>query len=584
MTRTLIVALACLAGCGSSKSPADFEKLTSDFVYDSLALSPVAATASGYHRHAGKELDTLMDDLSTAGLDAQRAHYRTFRDRLKAFDRTRLDPQSQADYAMIEDQIALGELELDEIQSWKHNPTVYVELIGNAIFTPHTVDYAPAADRYRHIRQRVEQVPKFLEDARKNLSDTCDIWAKVAIEENEGNIALVDKTLRAAVPAADRAAYDRAAEPALAALRGFNDFLRQLHSTGPDGWRLGKEKYAKKFRLALGTSQTPEQVLAEAEESLRTIRGEMFKLAIPLHHQLYPTHRDPVDVNLIVGETLKKIADQHPTRDGYFAAAQKTLDEARAFVKEKGFVRLPEHDNLKIIETPEFMRGIYGVGGFNPAPSLQPALQAYYWLTPIPKDWPRERAESKLREYNDYGLRMLTLHEAIPGHYLQYEYSNRVQPEARRLLRSVFGSGVYVEGWAMYSMDLMCEQGFLNNSPELRLTFLKHLLRSLANAIMDVRHHTLGMTDKEAMDLMLQKTFQEKEEAVAKVQRAQLASCQLPTYWVGYQEWKRLRADFKGPLTEFTAKTLSAGALPMPELRKLVLGTAGSAVAGTPSK
>ena len=582
MKRGLIIALTCLAGCGGSHSPADFEKLTSDFVFSSLALSPVAATATGYHRHEGKALDPLLDDVSAAGLEAQRAHYRKFRERLKGFDRAALDPQSQADYGLIEDQIALGDLELDEIQGWKHNPTVYVELIGNALFTPHTVEYAPAAERQAHIRARLEQLPKFLDDARKNLADSCDTWTKVALGENDGNIALVDKTLRGAVPAAERAAYDRAAEPALAALRGFNEFLRQLHSTGPDGWRLGKERYAKKFRLAMGTTRTPEQVLAEAEESLRTIRGEMFKLAIPLHHQLYPTHRDPVDVNLIVGETLKKIAERHATREGYFEAAQKTLDEARAFVKEKSFVKLPGSDNLKIIETPEFMRGVYGVGGFSPGPSLQPGLQAFYWLTPIPKDWPRDRAESKLREYNDYGLRMLTIHEAIPGHYLQYEYSNTVQPESRRTLRGVFGSGVYVEGWAMFAMEMMCDQGYLDKSPELRLTLYKHLLRSLANAIMDIRYHTLGMKDEEAMDLMLGKTFQEKEEAVAKVQRAHLGACQLPTYWVGYQEWKRLRADFKGSLNEFNEKTLRAGALPMGELRKLVL--AGSATAGTPSK
>jgi len=581
MKRGLIFLLTLLAGCGGSKSGADFGKLSSDFLYSSLALSPVTATATGYHTHQGKSLDTLLDDVSAVGLAAQRAHYHKFLESLRTFDRARLDPQSQADYGIIEDQIAYALLDLDEIQSWKHNPTVYVELIGNALYTPHTVEYAPAPDRQAHIRVRLEQLPKFIEDARKNLADSCDTWTKVAIEENEGNIGLVDKTLREAVPSANRAEYDRAAALALAALRGFNDFIRQLPSTGPDGWRLGKEKYAKKFRLSMGTTQTPEQVLAEAEESLRTIRGEMFKLSIPLHHELYPTHRDPVDTNIIVGETLKKIAERHATREGYFEAAQKTLDEARAFVKEKGFVKLPGPDTLKIIETPEFMRGVYGVGGFSPGPSLQPGLQAYYWLTPIPKDWPKERAESKLREYNDYGLRMLTIHEAIPGHYLQYEYANTVQPDTRRALRGVFGSGVYVEGWAMFGMDLMCEQGYLNNSSELRLTFYKHLLRSLANAIMDIRYHTLGMKDEEAMDLMLQKTFQEKEEAVAKVQRAHLGACQLPTYWVGYQEWKRLHADYKGPLNEFTDKALRAGALPMAELRKLVVAPAAK---GTPSK
>jgi uncharacterized protein (DUF885 family) len=217
------------------------------------------------------------------------------------------------------------------------------------------------------------------------------------------------------------------------------------------------------------------------------------------------------------------------------------------------------------------MRGLYGVGGFSPAPSLEPKLQAYYWLTPIPPDWSTERAESKLREYNNYGLQMLTIHEAIPGHYVQYEYGNRVQPGPRRLLRNVFGSGVYVEGWAMYSMEIMCDQGYMSNSPELRLTLYKHFLRSIANAIMDIRFHTLGLKDEEAMDLMVKRTFQEREEAIAKLQRAKLAVAQLPTYWVGYQEWKRLRADWGGAAKDFNERGLEAGALPMNELRRLLL-------------
>jgi uncharacterized protein (DUF885 family) len=574
MKYALLSTALLLAGCSANKSPAEFDTLTSDFVYSSLALSPVSATAAGYHKHDGRELDSLLDDMSAAGLDKQRAHYRAFDGRLNSLDPARLDPQSRADLGLIRAQIALGLLDLDEVQSWRHNPTVYVETIGNAIFTPFSVEYAPAADRFRHIRQRLEQVPAFVANAKANLADTPEIWARVAIEENDGSIALIDKAIRAAVPADQQAAYTPAADNALKALREFNEFIRKLPSTGPDGWRAGKDIYAKKFRLSMGSDRSPEQALAAAEASLTEIRREMFKLALPLHQKFYPKHRDPVDLNLIVNETLAKIADQHPTRQGYFEAAQKTLDESRAFVKSKDFLAMPQNDNLKIIPTPGFMRGIYGVGGFSPAPSLEPNLQAYYWLTPIPDDWSKERAESKLREYNLYGLQMLTIHEAIPGHYVQYEFAGRVQPGPRRLLRSVFGSGVYVEGWAMYAMEQMCDEGYMNGSPELRLTLYKHFLRSIANAIMDIRFHTQGLKDEEAMELMLKRTFQEREEAIAKLQRAKLAVCQLPTYWVGYQEWKRLRADWKGTTREFNERALAAGALPMNELRGVLIAPA----------
>src|SRR5262249_16070988 len=157
---------------------------------------------------------------------------------------------------------------------------------------------------------------------------------------------------------------------------------------------------------------------------------------------------------------------------------------------------------LQVIETPEFMRGIYAVGGFNPAPALEPQLGAFYWVTPIPKDWPQSRIDSKLREYNFYKLKLLTIHEAMPGHYVQLEFANSVEPKSRRLVRAVFGNGPYVEGWAVYATRMMIDEGFLNRAPELELTFLKEELRVLANTIIDIRLHMLNMTDQEALDLM----------------------------------------------------------------------------------
>jgi uncharacterized protein (DUF885 family) len=328
----------------------------------------------------------------------------------------------------------------------------------------------------------------------------------------------------------------------------------------------------------VGSDVTPEQLLADAEAQLREIRRKMFMDSLPLHQQYYPTHRDPVDLNLIVRETLDRIATRHVAAADYFAEAEKTLAETRSFMKshEDRIVKMPGQDNLKLIETPEYMRGVYGVGGFSPAPALQPELGAFYWLTPIPKDWPKERVDSKLREYNDYGLRILTIHEAIPGHYVQLEYANAIQPKSRRLLRSVFGSGPYVEGWAVYATDVMIREGFMDKSPELQLTVQKQLLRAIANTILDIRLQTGNMTEAEAMKLMVEQTFQEKEEATAKYQRARLNSCQLPTYFAGYRAWKELRAAAEKKdgaqfnAGEFHRKALEAGALPMPVLRRLL--------------
>ena len=247
-----------------------------------------------------------------------------------------------------------------------------------------------------------------------------------------------------------------------------------------------------------------------------------------------------------------------------------------AFVREKDLVTLPPNANLQVIDTPVFMRGVYGVGGFNQAPALEPKLGAFYWVTPISDAWPQARIDSKLREYNDSGLAHLTVHEAMPGHYVQAEYANEVQPRSRRLLRTIYGNGPYVEGWAVYAQQLMAEQGYLGDSPGYRLTLAKQKLRVLANTILDVRLQTSGMSDADAIDLMTKGTYQEMEEATAKLQRAKLSSCQLPTYYAGYKGWLAVREHYKAThgdattLKQFHEAALREGAVPLPVLDELL--------------
>jgi uncharacterized protein (DUF885 family) len=573
----LVLALAPMTGCGGRAPAPSFDSIAEEFVYGTLALSPASATQSGYHRHQGKSLDETLDDFSAAGIAAQRQFYTGFRARLEKWNSSGLTLEERADFQILSDQIALGLLELDRIQSYRHNPTMYVELIGNGLFNPFVLEYATKPQRMRHIIARLGKIPALLEQAKQNLADSPEIWTTVAADENQGNIDLIDKEIRAGVPSDLRSEYDTAAKSALDALRGFQDFLRNdLSKRAHSDWRLGPELYEQKFRYVLETDRKPDDALAEAEADLHSVRARMLELALPLHRKMYPGKPDPKDTNQILSETLARIADRHSTPESYMEDARRDLQEAREFGREKGLLKLPPRDNLQVIETPVFVRGLYAVGGFNSAPALEPQLGAFYWITPIPKSWPRERVESKLREYNFYKLKLLTIHEAMPGHYVQMEYANDVEPRSRRLLRSVFGNGPYIEGWGQYATQMMLDEGFLGGAPELRLTFQKEELRVLANAIIDIRLQTRRMTDQQALDLMMQQTFQEKEEATAKLQRAKLSSAQLPMYLVGWRGWIRVREQYKQSkgadykLSEFNERALREGAAPLPEIAKLL--------------
>ncbi len=570
------------AGCG--KKPAErFARLSEEFVYTTLSFSPSAATAAGLHKYQDRALDGLLDDLSPANIARQRSFYLGFRERLERLKQDELSAGDRADWRILEDQISLALLEFDEIRNYMHNPATYVETLGNALFTPYVLEYAPKSERADHIISRLKAVPLFLDQARSNVASAPAIWANVAMEENQGNIDMVDKTIRIWTPEDRRGLYSRAAQPALMAMHRFQDYLMgNLAPRNDYSWRLGGKSYPKKFRFSLESGIEPDSALLMAETELKQVRERMLALSLPLHKQMFPGHAEHTDLdgeareNRVVGEVLAKIAERHSTRESYMDDARQDLAEARAFVESKHLLTLPSRANLQVIPTPEYMRGAYSVGGFNAAPALEPQLGAFFWVTPIPPDWPMERADSKLREYNFYKLKLLTMHEAMPGHYVQMEVANDVQPPGRRLLRSVFGNGPYIEGWAEFATRTMIEQGFLDRSPELALTFAKEELRVLANTILDVRLHMLDMTDQEALDLMEQRTFQEHEEAVEKLQRAKLSSCQLPMYFLGWRGWNQVRNDYRQARGEafsmsgFNDRALKEGAVPLPVLGGLL--------------
>jgi uncharacterized protein (DUF885 family) len=554
-----------ILSCGLSLAQAEpgdrqFNRVVDDFVFGSLALSPVTATTVGYHKHHGEMLEDQLDDFSAAGIKASINLQRDIEARIEKLDPKVLSAEQRADLDIIRDAIQATRLDIEEVQSYRHNPTIYVELVGNALYTPYVLHYAAADERFKHIIQRLIRIPQLVRQGEQNLVDSPEIWNKVAREENAGNIDLIDGVLRTSCPKALMHDYTEAAGPALIALRAFNEFLEGTLSKKTSDWRLGKVHYAKKFSYVLATGKTPDSLLKEAEADLNKTRDEMVQLAAPRS----------------VEEALAEVALHHATPHTYMASAKQSLAAATAFVKEKDLVALPPNSNLQVIDTPVFMRGIYGVGGFNQAPALEPRLGAFYWVTPIADSWPQTRIDSKLREYNDSGLAHLTVHEAMPGHYVQAEYANDVQPRSRRLLRGIFGNGPYVEGWAVYAQQLMAEQGYLSDTPGYRLTLAKQKLRVLANTILDVRLQTLEMSDQEALDLMTKVTYQEMEEATAKLQRAKLSSCQLPTYYAGYVGWIAVRDHFKAlhgdalSLKQFHEAALREGAVPLPVLDELL--------------
>ena len=479
---------------------ADFEKASEQFMKASLVISPVNASQAGFHKYTdpktGKtvELDALLDDLGPAGIAAQKKFYTDWQQRFRKFDRASLTKEDNADWQLIDDQIAYSLLELNRIQSYKHNPTGYVEFVGNALFLPMSQNYAASDVRMGHVLARIGEIPRAMQQAKQVLVDTDPIYTSTALDENEGNIDLIEHTVKEQIPAGSalEKQYAQVAPPAIQALKDFSAWLQNDLAKRPTSrtWRLGKEFYDAKFKLVMETPVTPDEILQKAEQQMTAVRAEMLTLAEPMHKQMYPDHTDHGDLpaqqrqNLIISEVLTKISDDHVQRDELMDHIKGDLAGIIQFIKEKQIVGLSDRDNLKVIATPLFLRGIYSVAGFHNPPPLEPTAEAQYWVTPIAKSATDKAAESKLREYNNFALKWLTIHEALPGHYVQFEHANNVQPQTRRLLRALFGNGPYIEGWAEYIAQVMMDEGYLNGDPKFRLVMRKIRLRVLSNAIL----------------------------------------------------------------------------------------------------
>jgi len=373
--------------------------------------------------------------------------------------------------------------------------------------------------------------------ARANLVNPPRIFTETAIQQYKGTLALVrDGVTEFAVQGGRREALAPAQAEAAKALEGFIAFLEQdLLPRSNGSFRIGKAAFRKKLRTTLSSGLTPEAVLARAQASLKTIRAEMAQVALPLHQAWFPGVPAPGEAALIK-TVLDRIAERHPNPDNVVAQATRDVQEATAFVRAHNLVTVPDAPVLVKV-TPEFNRGVAGAYCETPGP-LEKDGTTFFCIDPAPADWSPARVASYFREYNDAMLQDLSVHEAMPGHYLQGVIANRYQGPT--LVRAIYASGLFAEGWAVYGEQVMARAGY--GGPEVHLQQLKMRLRVTINAILDQGVHAGAMTEAEALTLMREQGFQEEGEAVGKWKRACLSSAQLSTYYVGAAEMDDLRA------------------------------------------
>ena len=333
--------------------------------------------------------------------------------------------------------------------------------------------------------------------------------------------------------------------------------------------RLGPELFAAKLRHTLRVDLTPEDVLARAEREYTFVRAEMIRLARDLWPRWLPKLPIPTAASAgsqaaaeseTVRAVLDAIATEHPAPDELLERCRAEVAAIEAFCRDHDVIGLTD-EPLEIRWTPVFLRAYGGAMLDSPGP-LDKTEKSFFCITPVPPDWTPEQAESYLREDNERMLRVLTIHEAVPGHYLQGVYANR-NPS---LPRTILWSGVFAEGWAVYVTQVMMDLGYGADDPALLLVHWKFYLRAVTNAMIDVKIHTAGMTEDEAVSLMVDGGFQEESEARNKWIRARLTSTQLSTYFVGSSLFWEIELEARRRAAIAAGDPRGAAAVPEPRV------------------
>jgi uncharacterized protein (DUF885 family) len=544
----------------------DLKRLMDEFLAEFFRLNPTWATEIGAHAH-----DDRWPDLTERG----RADRLAFIERwLAAFGAmSELEDDDAIDRDLLIGELEAARFSETDLREETWNPLDWIYLLGGGLFSLMAREFAPLDVRLASVAGRLERLPEVVDAARASLvghagRPVARFQTETAIKQLSGVDELIGDALRTADGSSEPAVaavgsrLTAAATTARAAMAEFEIHLRDVVLPASEGeGRLGPELFAAKMRHTMRSeSLTPDRILEAAEREYAAVRAELVRIA----REIWPTwcgdRPVPDDEGALVRAVLDAIAVEHPRADELLDFCRAENARIEAFCAERDLIGLAD-EPLELRWTPVFLRPFGGAMLHSPGP-LEKGQKAFFSITPTPDNWTDEQRESYLREDNNRMLRLLTIHEAVPGHYLQGVYANRCPS----IVRAIFGSGLFAEGWAVYVTQVMMDAGYGADDPALLLTHWKFYLRAITNAIIDARIHTKGMTGEEAVALMVEGGFQEEAEARAKFDRARLSSTQLSTYFAGSMEMWDIELEVRRRAAVAAGDPSGAAAVPEPRV------------------
>jgi len=577
-TLAFVLCVALFAACKKDASVGPIQGSMDDVAfnnYETFFLEqlwkqfPDWGTSVGYHKY-----DSLLLVPDKKTREKQLKFVKVQLDSLGKYQPAAFLETNKMDYAIMQNQLQYMQWQMEQLKAYEWDPTTY-NVIGTFAYILNE-HYAPLEKRLTNFYQKMLNVPLYYKEAEKNIKNPVVELTDLAIEQHQGGLSVfgadfADSLKKTKIPEATQKQMLDRAKLCTDAVNEYASFLKNLKNDHPRSFRLGKDLYEDKFKYELQASETAQQIYNAAVERKKLVHHEMAKITLKLWPKYFGTQLKPTDTLDMIAKMIDTLSVKHARPDEFQVTITQLLPKLTTFVNQKDLLTMDPTKPLVVRKEPGYMAGVAGASMSSPGP-YDNAQNSYFNVGSL-AGWAPEKAESYLREYNQYIIQILCIHEAIPGHYVQLVYSNK----APSMIKSIFGNGAMVEGWAVYSEQIMLDNGFGNNDPEMWLMWYKWHLRSVCNTILDYSVHCQNMPKQNAMTLLMHEAFQQQAEAEGKWKRVSVSSVQLDSYFTGYKEIMDLRDDWKSKqgdkytLKEFNEKFLSYGSAPVKLIKEAML-------------
>ncbi|NRA83030.1 MAG: DUF885 domain-containing protein [Gammaproteobacteria bacterium] len=582
----LILGSSVLSGCQNQSSTTNsapvialvtqaqlFDNYSNDFIAALWQQNPTWALYSGYHEDDGKLVipDAFNRTKQLQFVTEQQAL-------LAVIDLTQLSPSQRIDAALITNLLDSTQWDIETFKSWQWQPSNYNVAGGFAQII--NGSYAPLEQRLTSVLERLTYVAQYYQAARANINNPTLEHTQLAIMQNNGALgvfsdSLIEQANNSSLTTAQKQLFGARVLEARQAVMSHIEWLTKLEAQvtqdGGRSFRIGETLYEQKFALDIQSDLTAKQLYTKALADKEKVLSEMAKLAEQLWPKYFKGQTKPATQQQLIATVIDKLSAKHVKREDFVSEIRAQIPALEAFVNSKKLITLDKDKPLIVRETPKYMQGFAGASISAPGPYDKKA-NTYYNVTPL-DNMSAEQAESYLREYNHWVLQVLNIHEAVPGHYTQLVYSNM----APSLVKSLFGNGAMIEGWAVYSERMMLEEGYGDFEPELWLMYYKWNLRVITNTILDYSIHVNNLSKEDGLALMMDGAFQQRAEAIGKWRRATLSQVQLTSYYSGYRDIYDFRAEYKAAqgddysVSKFHDQFLSYGSAPVKYIRQLMM-------------